>query len=159
MEIVEQDIQAERNGQPQLTILDGDEALGCAEFWGLLEGGAPSAISDGSDQPDEVPAHAEVDFGDSKKLFKISDESGELTLTLEKEGSSLSKSDINDNDAWCISCTGQLFVFVGSGTSKDERFYVTQHVGKVLEAAQLSKSAPTTFFNCNSSLAVWDKFF
>lgn len=159
MEIIEQDIQAERNGLPELTILDGDEVLGCAAFWELLEGGTLDAIPDGLDKPDDVPAHAEIDINDSKKLFKISDESGELTLTLEKEGASLSNSDINDNDAWCVSCSGQLFIFVGSGTSKDERFYVTQHVEKVLEAAQLSNAAPTTFFNGNSNCAVWDSLF
>lgn len=159
MEIIEQDIQAERNGLPELTILDGDEALACAAFWELLEGGAPSAIPDGLDQPDDAPAQAKIDLNDSKKLFKISDESGELTLTLEKEGAPLSKSDINDNDAWCISCSGQLFIFVGSGTSKDERFYVTQHVDKVLEAAQLPNAAQTTFFNGNSNCAIWESLF
>jgi hypothetical protein len=160
MEIIEQDIQAERNGTPELTILDGDEALGCAAFWKILHGGAPFSIPDGSDRPDDAAAALkDVDFRAMKKLFKISDESGELMLTLEKEAATLSRSEVNDSDAWCISCSGQLFVFVGASTSKDERFYVTQHVDKVLEAAQLSKMAQTTFFNGNSRDTVWDKMF
>lgn len=157
MEIVEQDIQAERNGIPELLILDGDEALGCAAFWDLLDGGTPSSIPAGSDRPDDAVPHADINFSAAKKLFKISDESGELTLTLEKQDASLSKADVNNSDVWCISCSSHLFVFVGAATSKDERFYVTQHVDKVLEAAELSSSAPTTFFNSNSDDSVWDK--
>lgn len=140
--------------------MDGDEALECDEFWGLLEGGKPDSIQDGDDTTDEVAAaHEEVDSSAMKKLFKISDESGEMTLSLEKEDTSLSKAEVNDSDVWCVSCSKQLFVFVGSSTTKDERFYVTQHVSKILEAAELGESAPVTFFNGNSGGALWDSFF
>lgn len=132
----------------------------CEDFWGLLAGGKPASIPAGDDRPDEVAvSFDEIDFSAPKKLFKISDESGEMTLSLEKESTSLTKSEVNDSDVWCVSCSKQLFVFVGSNTSKDERFYITQHVDKVLEAAELQTEAPVTFVNGHSNCSLWEKLF
>lgn len=156
MEIVEQDIKAERDGMPDIIFLDGEEVFTCEAFWELLGGKleqlpAPDAGRDAG--------AGEVDLSGSKKLFKISDEGGSLVMSLEKEESELSESDVNDDDVWVISCGGQCFIYIGESTNKDEKFYVWNSCDKILLAADLDVAAPTTFLSKDTDAATWAKLF
>lgn len=155
MEIVEQDIKAERDGEPELQILDGDEIFTCDSFWELLEGRVDVLPEPDSEREDDSDDGA--DFGSSKKLFKISDESGSLVMSLEKEDSSISESDMNEDDVWVITCDGQCFIIIGGGTNKDEKFYVWNSCGAILLAAELDSAAPTTFISKDTDPEMWGK--
>lgn len=157
MEIVEQDIKAERDGEPDLIIIDGEEVFTIEPFWELLGGKIdtlPAPEADG-----EVDSGDKVDFGASKKLFKISDESGSLVMSLEKEDCSLSESDINENDVWVIACDGQCFICIGTETNKNEKFYVWNSCSAVLLAAELDTAARTTFLSRAADAELWGKLF
>lgn len=157
MEIVEQDIRPERNGMPDVTILDGAEVFECEAFWELLGGKLSSLPEAPSDR--ETGVDDTVDFSQSKKMFKISDESGSLVLSLEKESSSLSASDVDDDDVWAVACDGKCFIYVGARANKDEKFYVCNNVDKILLAAELDVAARTTFFSKESDADVWNSLF
>lgn len=155
-EIVQEDIKAERDGMPELTILDGDEIFECEAFWEIL--GDKLSELPAADGNREVDTNDEVDFTASKKLFKISDESGKLMLTEEKEGD-ISDSDVNDSDIWVIICDNQCFIYIGEGASIDEKYYVRSKCGSILVAAGLDASCPVTFFAKGSDRATWNKLF
>lgn len=157
MEIVEQDIRAERDGEPDLTILDGEEVFACEPFWELL-GGKIDSLPEPSSRED-VGASDEVDFSASKKLFKISNESGSLIMSLEKESPTLSESDINEDDIWAIALDGTCFIYIGEGSNKDEKFYVWNTCSSILLAAELDAAAPTVFISNQSDTQTWEKLF
>lgn len=156
MEIVEQDIKAERDGLPDVIYLDGEEVFTCEAFWELLGGKVDSLPKAESDRDG---ASEEMDLSGTKKLFKISDEGGSLVMSLEKEDSSLSESDINDDDVWVIACGGQCFIYIGEGTNKDEKFYVWNSCDKILLAAELDGAAHTSFLSKDTDADTWAKLF
>lgn len=155
MEIVEQDIKAARDGLPDIIFLDGDEVFSCDAFWELLGGKVDELPPPDSDR--DVDAE-DVDLSGTKKLFKISDEEG-LVMSLEKEDSDISESDINDEDVWVIACGGQCFIYIGESTSQDEKFYVWNNCDKILLAADLDPGAATSFLSKDSDAATWSKVF
>lgn len=157
MEIVQQDIKVQRNGQPELIILDGEEIFECDDFWALLDeklSELPDAESLGDDDGTD-----NVDFTAPKKLFKISNETGSLILSLEKEDDTLSESDIDNDDIWAIACDGKCFIYIGERTNKDEKFYVWNSCSNILLAAGLEDDAPTTFVSKQSDVSVWNQLF
>lgn len=57
-----------------------------------------------------------------KRLFRLSDSSGELTFELVKDGSRISKSDFDGNDVFLLDDAGRaIWVWIGSGASKAEK--------------------------------------
>ncbi|SPO04182.1 probable actin regulatory proteins (gelsolin/villin family) [Cephalotrichum gorgonifer] len=57
-----------------------------------------------------------------RRLFRLTDESGELTFQAVKEGSSISSGDLNGDDVFLLDDEGKtIWVWVGSGASKAER--------------------------------------
>ncbi|KAF2702886.1 actin depolymerizing protein [Pleomassaria siparia CBS 279.74] len=77
-----------------------------------------------------------------KMLWKLSDASGDLTFTLIKKGSGISKADLDPNDVFLLDAGRGIWVWEGRGASKAEKamwlrvtqMYVRQHE----EAASLS---------------------
>ncbi|CAN8076062.1 unnamed protein product [Agarophyton chilense] len=157
MEIVQQDIKMQRDGEPELIILDGDEIFECDAFWDLLAGDKLSELPEPDTFDDDDSE--DINFSAPKKLFKISDESGSLVLSLEKEADTLSESDVDDDDIWAVACDGKCFIYVGERTNKDEKFYVWNSCSNILLAAGLDEDAQTTFFSKESDSAVWKQLF
>lgn len=153
MEIVEQDIRAERDGEPDVVYLDGEEIFTCEPFWELL-GGKIDALPE-VDTDRDYEATDEIDSAALKKLLKISDEEGTLMLTLEKEGADLSEEDINDDDIWVVAVSKQCFICMGAGTSRNEKFFVWNNCAAVLAAAGLDEAAPTTFISKDNDSMTW----
>lgn len=85
-----------------------------------------------------------------KKLFKLSDASGELSFSLVKDGTSISKSDLDGNDVFILDDGGKaIWVWQGSGASRAEKAawlkvaqaYVRQLQGGVDQEAYLTPIA------------------
>lgn len=157
MSFVGENIKEERNGLPEVTILDGDEVFENEEFWELL-GGKLDSLPE-MDSNDGTDCSGEPDFSASKKLFRLSNESGSLILSLEKESETLSEDDINEDDVWAITCDDRCFIYVGAGSNKDEKFYVSNSCSSILLAANLNANAPTMLFSNESDTSVWKKLF
>jgi gelsolin len=111
MEILNQ-IKDERNGRARSRILDGmdeDEV-----FWGKLGGIGPVAEDDGDDAKAPAP--------EPTKIYSVSDASGTLETKLVATGPRECKKEVLDNDdAFIVDLGTQIFVWVGSGATKQER--------------------------------------
>ena len=60
--------------------------------------------------------------GRSRKLFRLSDASGQLTFDLVKDGGRISKSDLDGNDVFILDDAGKaIWVWEGSGASRQEK--------------------------------------
>lgn len=163
MEIVNEDILAERDFEPELTILDGDEVFTCDSFWNCLGGKLdelPSADSDVRDVDGKAGASDEIDYAAPKSLCKISNQTGNLVLSLEKKDvESLAYDDVDEDDVWAVACDGRCFISVGSTTSSEEKYYVWNRCDAVLVALGLGTDAPISFFSADSAKTVWNKLF
>lgn len=157
MEIVEQDIRAERDGEPDVVYIDGEEVFDCEPFWELL-GGKIDSLPD-ADNDRDFDSSDEVGMAGVKKLLRISDEDGSLVMSLEKESENLSEADINDDDAWVVATGTQCFIYMGAAVSRDEKFYVWNNCAAILAAADLDSAAPTTFISRDSDPDTWAKLF
>lgn len=157
MEIVEQDIRAERDGEPDVVYLDGEEVFTCEPFWDILGGKIDTLPNADDDRGYE--ASDEIDSDAPKKLLRISDEEGSLVLSLEKEENNLSEEEVNDEDVWVVAVGGQCFIYIGASTTRNEKFYVWNNCAAVLAAAGLDESAPTTFICKDNDRETWVKLF
>lgn len=157
MEIVEQDIRAERDGEPDVVYLDGEEVFTCEPFWEIL-GGKIDALPE-VDRDRDYEATDKIDSDAPKKLLKISDEEGALVLTIEKEEVDLSEEDINDDDVWVVAVGEQCFIYMGARTNRNEKFYVWNNCAAVLAAAGLDETAPTTFISKDNDPMTWAQLF
>lgn len=101
-------IDDERGGQPEVFVFEeNDRDANSRKFWQFFGGRKPlpKAI------PDTEQKH-------SKKLFKLSDETGELKF---EEVSPIKLSTLDTNDAFILDAGFEVFVWIGKGASKAER--------------------------------------
>lgn len=70
----------------------------------------------GEDEEDED----EGDGAEGKQLYRVSDESGEVNMTLVKEGD-ITQDDFFSNDVFILDANQEVFVWVGSGASSAEK--------------------------------------
>jgi len=111
-------IRDERKGKPEAFIIDqnddDDEVM--EEFWRHLggKGAIKSAEEGGSDTDAAAEASAAV------KLYRLHDEGGKCSFTLEKAGP-LAKSDLDSSDVFVLDNGAEVFTWIGKGSSKIER--------------------------------------
>jgi gelsolin len=108
-------IDDERAGKPQVHVLaEGDKGADADAFWKILGGEGPvkSASEGGSDE--------EAEKAGVKKLFRLSDASGKLTLT-EVASGDVKRSQFDTNDVFLFDVGNEVYVWVGLKASKDER--------------------------------------
>lgn len=88
------------------------------EMLGGDEGSTPAAEDYHRPRPVNRPAEA----ARGRKLFKLSDESGQLRFGVVKEGSSISQSSLDSNDVFILDDGGNaVWVWQGQGASKAEK--------------------------------------
>lgn len=155
--IVSEDILAEREFEPELVILDGDEVFSNEAFWEVL--GEKLEELPTSKHKLEPPASDDVDFSAPKSLIRISNESGSLVLTSVKKNDSLSSDDVDEHDVWAVSCDQCCFIYVGDASTKDEKFYVWNRCDAILSALSLKSDAPVTFLSRDSDADLWNQLF
>lgn len=107
-----QKLRSDRNGRPKTEVLDEDSTESTHDFYKALE-----------EEEDEDEDDSGIEEGvsdDSSKLYVLSDASGSLELQLKAEGT-FSKADLASDDVNFIDTGRELFVYVGSGASVEER--------------------------------------
>jgi len=103
-------ISDERKGQPKLTVLaEGDTA---EDFWKVLGGETPIKSADQAGRDENVV--------DLKKLYRLSDSSGQLQFTLAGDGK-LTKDMLDSNDVFVLDTGAEVFTWVGKGASPEEK--------------------------------------
>jgi gelsolin len=83
------------------------------EFWTILGGKGPikTAEEGGSDKTVQV----------TKRLFQLSDASGQLTFTQVGEGTAVKRALLQSNDVFVLDDGGQIWAWVGKGASAQEK--------------------------------------
>jgi len=122
------ELTASRNGKVQKSyIIDGLKDKGSPlieEFWNFF-GGRPNALKDAAEAK-EAP---EIELS----LHHITDASGVLEIKEVGRGK-LEKSKLNSDDAFIIDAGGQLFVWIGKGSTKNEKreamAYAVRYLGE-----------------------------
>jgi gelsolin len=112
----------ERKGKASITVLeeggDADDV-----FWKHLGGkGAVKSAEEGGDD-------MEAEKADIKRLFRLSDSSGSLSITEVGVGSKVKKSLLDSNDVFILDTGAEVYAWIGKGASVQEK-------GKALHYAQ-----------------------
>jgi hypothetical protein len=103
---------SERGGNATITIVN--EEPDCAAFWEAL-GGKIAVTNAGEDD-----AAAERKAAAATKLFQISDASGSVEMNLVGEGK-LDRATLSTNDTFLVDSGNDITVWVGKGSSPDEK--------------------------------------
>ncbi len=101
-------IDDERAGKPKVTVYTQDNDAG---FPWQLVGGKPAAFKPAT--PDSEPKFV-------KKLFKVSDAAGKLSITKVDEGS-IQKSHLKDDDVFIFDTGAVVYAWIGSKASANEK--------------------------------------
>jgi len=121
-----------RNGKARREEVD-------AQFWKIL-GGSESDVQPADHT--EAPPDPELD-PENCKMFRVSDASGATTFTLEQEGK-LDYSKLDSNDAFIVDAGIEIFVWVGSKATKNERDSAFIMADKYIKDNQLNDHTPIT---------------
>jgi hypothetical protein len=120
-------LKKERNGKPKSVVLDDLEDN--ADFWKLL-GGKPAKgqIAPATSDEEKKQAAAKPKI---KQLLELSDASGEMKLT-KIDGPVYKKAQLKKDEVYILDVGSIVWVWVGSGASKNERAkaiqYGTEHL-------------------------------
>lgn len=106
----------DRNGRVTLSVIDGLDTN--STFWtalGQADGKPPASVAEGT--PDE---DKKIDY--PRRLFRLSDSSGNLTMTLVGEGKGkILKSKLDSTDVFLLDMGNTVYVWIGKVASKQER--------------------------------------
>jgi len=115
-------IKDERKGKPTIqTTMQGDDG---AFPWDKV-GGKPASFVPAT--PDDVPQG-------TKKLLRLSDASGKMTLKEEASGK-VTRSMLDTNDVFIFDCVAEVYVWIGKGTTKEEKAGGISYAQKYLATA------------------------
>lgn len=105
-------LKQERNYKAESEILDGTDDH--ESFWNVVggKGDIGTAESGGADEA--------KDDAFTNKIYRLSDATGELTITEEGSGS-LKKSMLDSADVFIVDLGHQIYCWIGAGASKNER--------------------------------------
>jgi len=129
------ELTASRNGKVQKSyIIDGLQDKGSPlieEFWNFF-GGRPNKINDQAEQKE--PPQVEI------SLHHLCDESGVMEIKEVCRGK-LDKSKLNSDDAFILDAGAQVFVWIGKGSTKNEKreamAYAVRYLGEQGRAADV----------------------
>jgi len=100
----------ERNGKPKSRVVDGME--NDLPFWNALGAAkAPAADKIAASTPDNVPLEVKHD------MYEISDKTGKIQMKKVE----FKKSNLHKDEVFLVDVGNKVFVWVGSGASKEER--------------------------------------
>lgn len=107
-------IRDERGAKPEAIVVADDPDN--AEFWGTL-GGTAADVKSADEGGDDAAAEKVA-----AKLFRVSDESGELEVTeVERDGGKLKRDMLDTKDAFILDADTEIFVWIGKGATAEEK--------------------------------------
>jgi gelsolin len=114
-----QALRNDRNGRPSIKVMDGVEEN--PSFWTALgESKCPASVHAAIPDTDEKIPDVEP------SLWRLSDASGKLQMTVEAKGkSNIKKSLLDQNDVFILDTSTHLFAWVGNKASSDEKTKAT----------------------------------
>ncbi|KAL0232698.1 hypothetical protein GEMRC1_011445 [Eukaryota sp. GEM-RC1] len=121
----------ERGSRPEVILLDegqNDDESDAEPFWAALEGDRSEILSAEEGGCDEEAEQAQDD-----KLYLVSDASGELKCEqVEMCEKGLTKDLLNGDDCYILDTGNELFVWVGKGSTSEEKMGAMTYAEKYL---------------------------
>lgn len=106
-------LNSERSGKPQVTVIDQMDKDYPEEFWELLGGSCEISEEDGGDDAWEQKT--------DKLMFQLSDAGGKLEFVAVGQGKTCVYSKLDTNDVFIVDVGSELYVWVGKGASAGEK--------------------------------------
>ena len=133
-------------GGKTVAVDDGDEP---EEFWELIGGKKEIQDSEGSDSKVKML---------KKRLFRLSDESGDLEFEKIRKGL-LEPTDLTSDDVYILDNGTDIFIWVGRGASSQEKSLAMIHALKYLDKKKRPAETPITrIIEGAESKLFWDAF-
>jgi len=139
IEMLNQIKDSERSGRPKLVFLEGgkdDHGPDAEPFWKILGGSGPIMTEEEAGGDDDLKQHP-------PELFKVSDSSGALKVQSIAKGS-LDRSVLDPNDTFIVDTGAELFVWIGSKATKQEKTSGMQHAVNLLKKSGRPDWCPVT---------------
>jgi len=148
-------LKEERLGKAKSKIVDSTEDD--EDFWKIL--GGKGKIHDAiPDDEEKVKAKTAADF--VRSIWKLSDESGKLTVEEVASGKgNIKKSCLKTEDVFFINNSDKLFVWIGKGTSKNEKAMAMTYATDFLKGYGRPVSTPCLRVVEGNEPTTWAKEF
>eukprot|EP00127_Corallochytrium_limacisporum_P000838 Clim_evm14s26 gene=Clim_evmTU14s26 len=128
-------LDAQRKELPEVYVIDeADNDSHAKTFWAEVDG-------EKSDVKSAEEGGADSNVKANMRLFKLSDATGEMTFT---ECSVVAREALDSDDVFIVDVGHDVFVWVGSGASKQERQKAMQYGAEYLAKYGSNKSASLT---------------
>jgi len=111
------------------------------DFWKVL-GGSVKDVAPATEDGEEDDSDRPID-ADKVKLFRLSDASGKLTFSKEREGR-ITEDHLDGNDVFIVDCDIEIFVWVGKGASKSEKSQCMKYAMDYLKSQGKPATIPVT---------------
>ena len=120
---------------------------GADDWWAALgdKGDIAEEAPEGTHGAPVVDPDALVSSG-GKKLFKVSDSTGELGVEMVAEGDAIDAGAVTPDDVWLLLVGDGAagFLYAGAQCSRSERFFMAAQADKILSAAGAEEWTPVT---------------
>jgi len=107
-------IDDERKGKAKINVLEDGDKL--PDFWKLLGGFGTVKTAEEGGSDDEAEKDISI-----KKLFQLSDASGQMVFKEVANGKNCKKSLLDPNDVFILDTGAEVFVWIGKGASVQEK--------------------------------------
>jgi len=135
-------LKSERKGQTRVHVLEaGETGEDMEKFYSYLKGTKDqikTAAQGGSDKEADAP----VAF--TRSLYRISDASGKMEFTEISKGNAVKKNQLDKMDVFLLDSGKQLFIWVGSGSTKEEKHHAMNYAVNYLQQFGRPTSTPIT---------------
>jgi len=132
---------AQRPRQDQVNEQGSEDS----DFWEKLGGQGPIKTAEEGGRDEDVGQKSNAKF--EKKLFRLSDASGSLQLTLEAAGAAININKLDPNDVFILDIGTEVFVWIGKGTTDQEKKKGLQYAQDYLKAQGRPPHISITKFN------------
>jgi gelsolin len=127
---------SEREGRATITVFEEADKEYPKEWVDHLGKGAIASAAEGGD---DLAFEREPTF---KKLFRLSDASGKLTMTASGEGAAVSYKSLDTNDVFIVDIGTEVFAWIGKNTTAQERKNGMRYAEQYLKDAQRPLTTP-----------------
>eukprot|EP00184_Porphyridium_aerugineum_P007933 CAMPEP_0184692016 /NCGR_PEP_ID=MMETSP0313-20130426/668_1 /TAXON_ID=2792 /ORGANISM="Porphyridium aerugineum, Strain SAG 1380-2" /LENGTH=369 /DNA_ID=CAMNT_0027149811 /DNA_START=144 /DNA_END=1253 /DNA_ORIENTATION=+ len=145
-----------RDGEPEEEVFDGEDVFSAPAFWEPF-GNTPS-LSDIKEAQPRAPVDDDTGI---KRLYKLSNEGGEMKCTLvqEVENRDLDVNLIEEDEIMIATKGSKAYCYVGYEASREERFYMNFHASKLLEQCGLGYASQVVTVRKGNTTKDWDNLF
>jgi len=136
-------LKSERKGQARVHVLEaGETGEDMNKFYSYLQGTKEQIKTAKEGGEDKEAESAPMSF--TRCLFRISDASGKMEFTEVSKGNAVKKTQLDKMDVFLLDSGKQLFIWVGSGSTKEEKHHAMNYAVNYLQQFGRPTTTPIT---------------